>query len=311
LDGSEAGETGVEVWRGGVAAWECDVMSHLNVRFYLAKTLEGLASFAAELGLPRVFIPGQSPTTLIIRQTYVRFLREARVNAQLAMTGAVLAMGEADARLLMTMRHADGAPAAAFTLSVDHVSMADRAPTPWPDRVRERAARVTVEAPVYARPRTLNLDPIVPAVTGDRARAMGLTPIGFTALGPGDCDAFGYMRFDSFLGRIGDGIPRLGVKPHDAPERDGRMGGAAVEYRLVMFETPRLGDRIELRSCLAEAAPRYRRFVHWLLDPDTGKPWGVAANVGVSFDLVTRKLTELSGEDLAAHQSLVVPGFVI
>ena len=61
----------------------------------------------------------------------------------------------------------------------------------------------------------------------------------------------------------------------------------------------------------AEAAPRYRRFVHWLLDPDTGKPWGVAANVGVSFDLVTRKLTELSGEDLAAHQSLVVPGFVI
>ena len=42
----------VEVWRGGVASWECDQMGHLNVGFYVAKSMQGLAGLAAELGMP-------------------------------------------------------------------------------------------------------------------------------------------------------------------------------------------------------------------------------------------------------------------
>ena len=43
---------GVEVWRGSVATWECDAMGHLNVGFYVAKSMEGLVGLAAELGMP-------------------------------------------------------------------------------------------------------------------------------------------------------------------------------------------------------------------------------------------------------------------
>ena len=43
-------EGGVEVWRGGVATWECDAMGHLNVGFYLAKCQESLAALAAARG---------------------------------------------------------------------------------------------------------------------------------------------------------------------------------------------------------------------------------------------------------------------
>ena len=36
---------GPVVWRGGVNTWECDEMGHMNVRFYLAKAMEGLPHF--------------------------------------------------------------------------------------------------------------------------------------------------------------------------------------------------------------------------------------------------------------------------
>lgn len=52
---------GVEVWRGGVASWECDQMGHLNVAFYVAKSMEGLVGLAAELGRCRPSRPRRSP----------------------------------------------------------------------------------------------------------------------------------------------------------------------------------------------------------------------------------------------------------
>ena len=80
-----------------------------------------------------------------------------------------------------------------------------------------------------------------------------------------------------------------------------RVGGAAVEYRLIFFERPKLGDRIELRSAIVEVAERYRRTAHWLLDPDTGRAWGAAANVGINFDLQTRKIMSVPPEVLQAR----------
>src|SRR2546421_309752 len=67
----------VEVWRGSVAMWECDAMGHLNVGFYVAKSVEGLAALAAELGMPGAFA-ADARATLIVREQHIRFLREAR-----------------------------------------------------------------------------------------------------------------------------------------------------------------------------------------------------------------------------------------
>ena len=78
----------VEVWRGSVATWECDAMGHLNVGFYVAKSMEGLAGLAAELGMPDAFA-ADARATLIVREQHIRFLREARPDAPLVMTGGV------------------------------------------------------------------------------------------------------------------------------------------------------------------------------------------------------------------------------
>ena len=38
----------IEVLRSGVNTWECDQMGHMNVRFYVAKMMEGLAELGRQ-----------------------------------------------------------------------------------------------------------------------------------------------------------------------------------------------------------------------------------------------------------------------
>jgi acyl-CoA thioester hydrolase len=307
LDGSAGDEIGVEVWRGGVNTWECDVQAHLNARFYVRKSLEALAGLAAELGLPGAFSPA-AENTLAIRDIYVRYLRETPTNTPLSIVGGVLERGPCDARLLLVMRHPGGEPAAAFQFVVDHASAQDRRPRPWPAAFSARARALKVEPPRYATPRTLDLSPVATSSASlERAQALGLMRLALSVVSPAECDVFGWMRPDVFLGRIGDGMPRMVArKPGPAGEAR-RMGGAAVEYRLIYFTPPRAGDRIEVRSAVVEATSHYRRMGHWLLDPETGQPWGVAANVGVNFDLQTRRLATLTPEEVAANQAYVTP----
>ena len=107
-------EGGIEVWRGGVNAWQCDQMGHLNVRFYVAHAMEGLVGLAGALGMGSAFAPRGS-ATLAVRRHHIRFLREARVGDPLEMSAGLLALGEDDARFLMLLAHAEGGAPAAET----------------------------------------------------------------------------------------------------------------------------------------------------------------------------------------------------
>src|SRR4051812_43049671 len=95
---------GVEIWRGGVNTWDCDEMGHMNVRFYVARAMEGLAGLAAELGLPHAFAP-YANATLVVREHHIRFLREAQAGTALHMLGGVIEIGEDEARLLQLLVH--------------------------------------------------------------------------------------------------------------------------------------------------------------------------------------------------------------
>ena len=66
---------GLEVWRGGVNTWECDEMGHMNVRFYVARAVEGLVGLAGALGLEGAFRPNAEATLLITDQRHVRARR--------------------------------------------------------------------------------------------------------------------------------------------------------------------------------------------------------------------------------------------
>jgi acyl-CoA thioester hydrolase len=304
-------DQGVEVWRGGVATWECDAMGHLNVGFYVAKSMEALAGLAAELGMPQAY-SGRAEATLIVREQHIRFLREARPGAPLHITGGVVEIGETDARLLLLMRHQSGELAASFQTVVAHATARQGRPFPWPERVRARAEALRVEVPKEAAPRSIGLDPIETTASLERAVALGLRRTGLGAVQAGDCDAFGRMRTELMMARISDGIPHFFAGPRPGvAETGGRAGGAALEYRLIHFDWPRAGDRVELRSGSAGGDARFRRLVHWLLDPATGRPWGSAEAIAVSFDLETRKIITLSDEALATANAEAVPGLAL
>lgn len=298
----------IEVWRGGVAGWECDQMGHLNVGFYVAKSMEALAGLAAELGMPGAFA-ASAEATLVVREQHIRFIKEARPGAPLTITGGVIEMGEADARLMLLMRHHTGELAASFQTLAVHATARDGRAFPWPDRIRARAEALKVEVPQNAAPRSIGLAPVKTQASLARADELGLARTGLRVIDAQDCDAFGRMRTEVFMHRLSDGIPHFftGRRP-GAGEPERKVGGAALEYRLIHHAWPRPGDRLALRSGSAGGDARFRRLVHWLLDPDTGRLWGSAEAIAVSFDLETRKLITLSDEEFARVEADAVKG---
>lgn len=301
---------GVEVWGGGVNTWECDEMGHLNVKFWVAKGMESLAGLARELGMPRAFA-ADAGATLALREIHMRFLKEARPGACLYATGGVIELGDADALLLIVIRHIDGTPGATFQVRVAHATSQDLRAFPWSARSRARAEALKMEVPPYAAGRSIQMSPVEVTASLARAEELALQRIGLSVVGPQDVDVFGRMRAEVFIGRVSDGVARL-FERDPPPQTSGgetpRIGGAVLEYRLVFADWPRAGDGVEVRSGFASCEPRTRRVFHWMVDPDTGRPWVSSEAIAISFDLDKRKVVDLSPEAQARFQSRVAPG---
>lgn len=306
-------DIGVEVWRGGVNPWQCDGMGHLNVRFYVEIAMEGLAGLASHMGLAGAFAPA-APSTLLLREQHIRYLREARSHASLHMTAGVLALHETEAELLQVLYHTGtGEPCAAFQTRVAHVAGREARPFPWSAAVRARAESLKVELPDFAKARSIAQAPAGRSATLARADELGLISIGMGAFGPQDCDAFGRMRAHHVIGRVSDGIGELvgpfraAVVEH-AETKPERIGGAALEYRTVHFAWPRAGDRFVIRSGVSGVDHRTQRMVHWMFDPDTGRLWAVAEASVTTFDLDRRKIVPISEAAQAIIAERIKPG---
>ena len=307
---------GVEIWRGGVNTWDCDEMGHMNVRHYVVRAQEGLIGMAAELGLAHAFSPGAN-ATLLVKEHHIRFLREAHAGAPLHMLGGVIEMGESDARILQLLIHpASGELAATFQTTVVHATPREGLPFPWPTIARERAEALKVAIPEKARARSIDLSPFEPTASLARAEALGLTRIGLGGLLPSDCDVFGRMRVEQFIGRVSDGIgafihPFRDVVVEHAEHKPIRTGGAVLEYRIAYLAWPRAGDRVELRSGLVGTDARTMRVAHWMLDSATGEPWGTSEAVAITFDLDARKVVPVSDAARTALAENEVAGLAL
>ena len=303
--------SGAEVWRGGVNTWECDEMGHMNVRFHLQRAHEGLGGLARLLQLPGAWTAGAA-STLIVREQHIRFLREAHAGAPLSMTGVVSAMGDTEAEVALLLLHADGSPASTFRLRLAHATPEGRV-FPWPARARRAAEALTGELPAPAAPRSLGFaDGAQATASLARAEALGLACISRGVLAPAGCDVHGFMRPDEFMGRVSDGASALMRPVRDAAAAGApstaRVGGAVLEYRLLLLDRPRAGDHLEIRSGLAGVEGKTTRVVHWMVDPVSGRPWVSSEAVVVSFDLDTRKALPMGEETRAALSRRLTPG---
>jgi acyl-CoA thioester hydrolase len=292
-------EGGIEVWRGGVHAWQCDQMGHLNVRFYVAHAMEGLAGLAGALGMSRAFAPRGS-ATLQVREHHIRFLKEARVGDPLNMTAGLLEIGEDEARA----HSGDEAPSAIVQTLVAHVTAAEGRRFPWPQSVRDRADSLRVRIPDGLGPRSLEPGTAAGEPTLAAADQAGLIRYGGGAFGLEDCDVFGRVPAHRLMARLGDGAAH-GIALMRAALGE-RTGFAVVEYRLVYFDPPRAGDRFAVRAGLVLAEPRRLGWSYWMFDADTGRPLAAARSVLVPFDLDARKTMTLDDAAVARLKAQLV-----
>jgi acyl-CoA thioester hydrolase len=301
----------LETWRGAVGPWHIDQMGHMNIRFYVAIAMEAMTGLAGALGMPRAFTAGAA-ATLQVRELHVRFLKEARLGAGLHMESAVLEMGETDARVLQVLFHSgSGEAAAAVVARVEHVTPHEQRPFPWTVSTRRLAETLRAAAPDYALPRGLTGAPARETASLAGADALGLINGASGALSPADCDVFARMRPDHLQARVGSAMPHQAhraavVVDQLMPELAGRLGGATVELRARYLRWPQAGDRLLLRSGLTALTPKTCRFMHWLLDPASGKAWAEAEMLIVNFDLEARRAVALSAPVLEALQPYVV-----
>jgi len=301
---------GLEVWRGGVNTWQCDWMGHLNVRFYVAAAEEALAAFAGELGMPDAFA-ADGGATLLVRDHHIRFLREARASDLIYMTVGVLEMGETDARLQFILWHERGEPCASLVVTVAHVTAQAERPFPWTAAARARGEALKVTAPDYVGARSVSAGPVSGQASLARADELGLHYLGSGVIMPADADAFGRMNSQVFIGRVSDGVSRVigDFRRHTAEHaavKPTRVGGAVLENRLVYLRWPRIGDRFVIRSGVSEVNERTAALTHWLLDPRSGQPWGVASARAIVLDLDTRKVVPVT----PAAQEALRPGLI-
>ncbi|MDB5479607.1 MAG: hot dog superfamily thioesterase [Caulobacteraceae bacterium] len=304
---------GLEVWRGGVNTWECDAMGHMNVRFYVARAMEGLVGLAGALGLNGAFRE-RATATLLVKDHHIRFQREARAGAPLHMVAGVLDVQECEARFLQLLIHSTtGELAASFQTVVTHVTARDERAFPWSESARLALERLRIKAPDGAAPRSLGLAPSAGRACLAEAEALNLVRLGAGAIGSGDCDVFGRMRPEVMVGRVSDGVPGLGAvlragAGEGASERPSGIGGAVLEYRIAYLAWPRAGDRYIIRSGLAAVGDKAHHYVHWMLNPETGRAWGSSEAVAISLDLAARRIIPISPADQALLRTRITPG---
>jgi acyl-CoA thioester hydrolase len=303
---------GVEVWRGSVAAWECDQMGHMNVRFYVARAMEGLVELAARLGLPGAF-HAHAEATLIVRDHHVRFLREARSGDPLVMRAGILEMEDDRVRFAQLLFHArSGELAASIQTLAVHATAREQRSFAWPKRVRDLAGSLAIAVPERGQPRSLTLDPPSGSACVAEAERMDLIPLASGAFAAKDCDVFGRVEAQHIIGRIADGVPSLaGLLGAREGPRPANIGGAVLEYRLAYAAWPRAGDRYLVRSGLVGFSDRAQHLAHWMLDPETGEPWATTEAVAVSFDLEARKIVPLDDDAKARLTQRITPGLTL
>lgn len=295
------------LYQGSVNTWECDEGGHLNVRFHLERAMIGLAHMAQALEMPRAFT-AQAGATLIPRQAHIRFLKEALPGAPLSMHGGVVQMDESEATICLDMRHGDGAPSSCFTMRVAHAETRHHRAFPWTARAREAAKRLACALPAHAAPRSVDWSTPPSDASRQGAIDAGAVRIGGAVVSPDQCDAFGRLRAEHFVGRISDSVPNLLASwRREAGEASGAApAGAVVEARMVFRRFPRAGQLIEVHSGLVEVGEKTIRLVHWIVNPETGAAWASMEALALTFDTVTRKTITPTAEARARMEKRVV-----
>ncbi|MCC5859236.1 MAG: acyl-ACP thioesterase [Ectothiorhodospiraceae bacterium] len=297
----------IEAYRNSVRIWECDDMGHMNIQFYVDKATGALEVLSRRLGLP-ASDPGQAGPRLVVREHHIRFLREQLPGAPIVIHAGVLDTDGDQMRIYFEMRNPATEQVAATLVARTELADPERGVQPLPPELRERAEALRTELPEHGAPRGLELDPPRKPLTLREADEWGLLATYLTPLEPQLVDSQGYMFTRGYIGVISDSIPNFLSHMGNWDRSGSRIGGAALEYRVVYRQRARQGCVLALRTGLRHVGPKAYTFCHWLFDNDTGQAVASAEAVAVMFDLEARRAIAIPEERRGPLERLVVPG---
>jgi acyl-CoA thioester hydrolase len=290
----------------------------MNVRFYVARMMEGLAEFAHQAGLPHAVRP-RARSTLVPRDQHIRFLKEIRAGQSFVMKACVLDVTGDSLLLYQQIDHLSGEPAAAYRTWIDHVDIGSGRVFPWSAATRKNFEQLKAQPPANLAPRSIDMaTPPRAAATMADADAVNAPTIGRGVVQPGQCDLHGRMLAEFFIGRLSYSVGHLlqpwREKVAEAARAKGETvasGGAVLEYRLVYRRWPGAGDRFVIRSGRGFLKEKVHSFIHWILDADTGEAWCTSEAVAVAFNIETRKIIPASPEALKALEKVAPAGLSV
>lgn len=306
--------TGLGGWisagRSSVQTWECDQMGHMNVQFYVQKAEEAVAFVARALGLGPL-AAREANARLSPYQHHIRFHRELRPGTPYWLRAAPV---HTDGRFIAIVSEmfntATGQTAATVAGQYYWTDVSGGARLDLEDHVITRTKDLMQPMPETALERGLTLSEPRVSASLTEAEALGLVTTLEVEVQPDHCDAHGLMRMRDYIGRLSDSIPNLLFESSGAmrAEPRGRIGGAALEYRLIYRKPARCGDLLIVKSGLRSVSEKTYVWSHWLLNAETGDAFATSEAVAISLDLETRRAIAIPNAIRDHLESQIVPG---
>jgi len=302
----------IETYRGVVNTWECDEMGHMNVRFYVARAMDGIALLSSSLGLHPAFLR-HSGLTFAPHEQHLRFHRELHPGHAIVMRGCVVKANAQELTVYQELYRAEGDVLCATARSrVGLCRAEDRVAHVFGAAIVQAASARMGEVPEHGMPRGIAMQTPKPAMSLKAAEDLGLHGVFRGVVRGEDCDGSGFMRAEAFMGRISDGIPHffqaLGGLTRDPSQG---LGGAALEYRLIYRAFPRSGDVLEIRSGLRAQRGKTTEFCNFIFDAATGECVMSSDAVAVMFDMKLRKAVAPPPEVLERLAAQAISGLTV
>lgn len=129
-------------YKGTVYPWHCDHMGHMNVMWYVGKFDEGTFHFLNALGITPQFLRDNNRGMAAVEQK-IEYKRELLAGDIVEVNSAVVEIRDKALIMRHVMTNAgNGVVAAITTMTALHTDKATRRAIPFPDFVRENAARL-------------------------------------------------------------------------------------------------------------------------------------------------------------------------
>jgi acyl-CoA thioester hydrolase len=288
--------------RGYVNTWECDDRGHLNVQFYPDRFADASVHAMNALGLgPRA--ARAAGLGFRLAQEHITFQRELRASDSISVHTGILAADRTGLILLHELVDSVGAHiAATSTQRFDLVQGA------MPDGALEAAAKVTIDLPHHARPRSVGHEP-PPILTLDAPGTEGLVEIRRGVVHAADCDAEGHLRMRHLHGQFSDGAGHLweamGLPRGKMVDRG--FGSVVVELLLRPIRPVPVGSLIVIRSGVRAVAGKAIRVNHFMFDAETRETLATSDVTALLMDLETRRAVALPDDVREQVSRMIVP----